>query len=515
MDAPALLPLAARLTKAQLKNSIADVLGVTVDAAKLAELPADFINETGFETAVEGQALSFNHVLAFSSIAWSVAQQLDVAQSAQAVAQCADTAAACTSKLVPALGLKLFRRPLAASELQRFEALATSLVAIPGASFEQVYRGLVSAMLQSPQFLYKLEGETVGTAGMSRLTTGYELASRLSFYLWQSAPDDQLLAFAAQVDAAGGVIDQAALGAQVTRMAADPVRLARARETFWGDYTHASTASFQEAGAELGPELRQSVLATFNRLSGEGAPEAPLQSMFTATNMMLTPKVAELLGAPSMGEGLQAYDTSAMPQRAGLLTHPGFIAAVGSTSFVGRGLILTGRVLCRGVTTPPPGIEAEIKMAMAGTAGLTPKGASEFRFGLGGACVACHKTFEPVAYAFERFDINGKYAETDNMMRPLYTQGYLQDGGGGVIGEYQGVPELMALLAASEETSKCFVSNMFEFASGRKPASSTDVAAVNAAHTTFSTEGGAFSHLLRSVALSPALQGIKVLAPAQ
>jgi hypothetical protein len=495
---------------------VLDVLGVTVDDAILSQIPNDIVKEDGFVTATAAQPLAANHLLGYGAVAKSVAAQVDPTASATALAQCADTSAACATNLVARLGLKLFRRPLLAEESMRFQTLFTTLSAVEGATFDQVYRGLLTAMLQSPQFLYKLEFETLGTAGAARTTTGFELASRLSYFLWQSAPDDTLLAFAAEVDAGGGSVDAAKLQAQVERMMLDTTRLNRARDTFWGDYTHASAASFQGATPELAAELRQSVLATFNRLAGEGAPEAPLQGMFTATKMLLTPKVAELIGLPSAGEGPQEYDTGALPQRVGLLTHPGFLAAIGSTSFVGRGLVFTQRVLCREIPDPPDGIQLMIADTQTNTRSLTPKQASEYRFGLGAPCDVCHKAFEPIAYAFEQFDVMGVHTEKDAMARDLFTAGYLQGDIGSMdsLGEYKGVSDLMNLLFASEETSKCFVGNMLEFASGRNP-DRDDSEAIVTAHAAFKQGGGAFSHLVRSIASAPTMQALKVAPPAQ
>jgi hypothetical protein len=507
-------PIAARLTKAQLQNTILDVLGVTVDDAALMGIPNDLVKETGFVTAVEAQPFSSAHVVGFSALAKAVVAQLDAAKSAQSVANCADTTAACGGNLVAKLGLKLFRRPLLVEETERFQGLFTTLSQIAGVSFEQVYRGLVSTMLQSPQFLYKMENETLGTPMTARGTTGYELASRLSFYLWQSAPDDALLQFAADIDAAGGTAVPAALNAQIDGMMADKTRFARSRDTFWGDYTHASTAAFADAMPDVAVELRQSVKAAFGRLSGDGAAEVPLQGMFTTKSMVMTPKVAELLGLTSMGPGPQVYDTSALPQRVGLLTHPGFLGAIGSVSFVSRGTLLSRRVLCREIPQPPPGIQEAIDDARSKALNLTPKGASEFRFSLGGPCLVCHQAFEPISYAFERFDVLGSYREKDGMGRDLFTAGYLQGPDNMPIGQYAGVQELMDLLFASEETSKCLVSNMLEFASGRDAKLAAGTATIDSAHTAFRSGGGAFSHLVRSIALAPSMQALTVLAPA-
>jgi hypothetical protein len=469
------------------------------------------VKETGFVTAVNGQAFSAAHVLAHSQMASSVSLSIDPVALAQRLAQCADTTPACATNLTAQLGRRLFRRSMLAEEQMRFAALFTEVAAFPGSTFTHAARALLNAMLQAPQFQYKQEQETLGTPGEVRMTTGHELVSRLSYFLWQSAPDDTLLAYADRIAAAGGVIDPTALADQVLGMMQDTSKLARAREIFWSDYSHASSAAFQDAEPGQADELRESVKAAFGRISGDGGPEVPLKDIFTTTQMVMTPGVAKLAGLQPLAEGLQVYDTSSAPQRIGLLTHPGFLAAIGSTSFVGRGTFLSERVLCR-VIVPPPvaAIEQAINDTATTTKDLTPKGASEYRLGLGGACQGCHLTFEPISYAFERFDVLGDYREKDLQGRELSTFGFLQDAGGNELGKYQGIGELMALLAASDEVSKCFALNMLEFASGHSP--DGILPAIDAVHADFIQGGGTYSELVQAVALSPSMRALKVAA---
>jgi hypothetical protein len=502
-------PLAARMTKDQMANSVLDVLGVVLDPAVLDSIPSDEVTESGFITAAEGQALAPAHIRGYSQMSRSIAAGIDPVALSQTLAGCADVTPACAAALSEALGYRLYRRPLLEEERTRLSTLFTTVAAFDGAGFEHAARAVLRSLLQSPQFLYKTELETLGQAGMERLTTGHELASRLSFYLWQSSPDEELLKFAASADAAGGMIDPAQLEQQVTRMMGDGAKLSRTRTRFWADYTHASTASFSDATPELAAELRSSVIAAYSQAAGEGGAELPLQNLFTTKKMLMSPAVAQLVGVAAPGASMQEYDTSGLPERVGLLTHPGFLASIGYTSFVARGVFITKRVLCRDLPPLPVGLEGEIKDAATSTKDLTPKGASEYRLGAGPSCAVCHKMFEPLAYAFERFDVLGDYRETDEKARPLFTAGYLQDAYGQSLGEYQGVAELMALLETSKETSRCFVNNMLEFASGHKPRGADQ--ALDQAHTTYVAGGGTFSQLVRAIALNPTLRTIQVL----
>lgn len=491
-------PLTARLTKPQIVNSLQDIFNVVLDSDVVALVPRETIDEKGFITLAENQRMEAQHPRSYAQLAVNAFDKLNINSFSQNLVGCSTLSNTCLNDLVDELGLRLFRRPLDEIERQHYQDLAAELQRFDGINFGDVSGGVVKAMIQAPQFIYRTEQER-GQEDTARDLSGFELASRLAFFLWQSAPDKELLDFASVVERDG--FNNSALDIQVSRMMQDE-RYARARTTFWQDYTITSTAALLEAGEDLAADLKTSLMATLERASGLGANPIPLQKLFSTQQMMLTEALAERLGLLSQGVGLKPYNTSSTPERMGFLSHPGFMANIGSTSFVGRGVVLTERILCREIFDPPAGIQDDIDDTAMATESLTPRGAKDYRFNLGGACAACHRSFEPIAFAFEQFDVLGMHTEQDSEGRDLFTYGYLQSIDGTEGPQYDDVAGLMMLLEESDETSRCFVQNMQVFASGRKHMKVDDVG-IEAAHARYIDAGGTFDALVKSVALSP------------
>lgn len=499
-------PLTARLVKSQYINTLEDLFGISLTADEIAMVPDELIDEKSFVTVFDTQPLQAQHARAYALVSRAVSKRISLKNLASETASCTDTGRNCRVKLVANLGKRLFRRPLTDNEADNYTALFAEVAEIEGANFDDALAATLRAMLQAPQFIYRTEQE-VGAAAATQTVDGYELASRLSYFIWQSSPDEALLEFADKINNDGFRLS--ALEAEVERLFSDP-KSARAMDTFWSDYILSSSSAILDASAEKATELRQSVLRTLKRASGhDGAAPTPLQQTLTSQQMVLTEDIAESLGLRSQGNGYRVYDVSDADQRVGFLTHPGFLANIGSTSFVGRGTILTERVLCRKISPPPSSISDKIDDTSEKTLSLTPREASDYRFGLGGVCLDCHQRFEPIAFAFEQFDVLGKHTPKDAEGRDLFTHGYLQQANGTEGPGYEDAYGLMSLLEQSNEVSECFVSNMFLFGTGRE-FSQSDKRAVTQAHQKYMTDGGTYESLLKAVALSPLFRTIQI-----
>lgn len=492
------LPLAIRLNDTQYGNTVADVLGVELTEDERDLLPRDVPIEGDYSTSGHSQFFNTQYVLGYAYIARSLSERLDPGALQLEYGGCEGVDEACLEAFVEGLGLRLFRRPLTDRERAAYLELAAAIDGSGLTGPDDVVRGLLQGMLQAPPFLYRMEAETAGEPGQLRRTSGWELASRLSYFLWQSAPDEDLLAFAAGPAGDGDYVTDE-LAAQIERMIADP-RFARSRRQFWGDYSLASVASFGAVEASLGEELRESLLASFDRLSGVGASAQPLSAVYDGYELVMTPGVAELAGVAPKGEGLQVYGVDELEQRRGLITHPAFVAAMGTTSFVGRGVFMTERLLCQHTSAPPDddATAAEIMQTAQATADMTPREASEFRFGLQPVCLSCHTQFEPIAYAFERYDMAGRFTLTDAQGRALYSDGSLPAFGERPEIPFDDAPQLLAELAARPEITHCFVENMMEFAQGSRPVFAADF--IDQALLDLEAEGQTFDALVHAVA---------------
>lgn len=503
-------PLVARLTDFQYRFAMEDVFGVTLTTDEVAKLPRDIPIEAHYSTNVEGQIFDQQFVIAYAEISRSVTARLDPSSLLSEFGDCSDQTTACLETFIAGLGLRLFRRPTTPEEVAVFAALADDVTTFDTASFDDGVVAVTQAMLQAPSFLYRLEDETTGTPDTVRFVSAYELASRLSFFLWQSLPDPKLLAWAAAVPP-DGAIDEGSLAAEVDRMMADP-RYARARDLFWLDYTLLSTASFPFADPAVAGELRDSLLRTLNELSGTGGEPGRLTDLFILDQLWMTPAVADLAGATSTQDGMASYATADLEQRIGITTHPGFLGAIGTTSFVGRGLFMSKRLLCL-TTSPPPSDENafnRIQETAQATEDLTPREASQFRFNLEPACQGCHQLFEPIAYAYERYDLSAQYTLTDDAGRDLFTDGVLPPGPNRPEIQFDDVFGLMSELAQTEGVARCLVENMLEYATMHPARAFED--ALETASGVFDDNGGTFDALVRAVALNPQLRRQRIMA---
>ncbi|MEM9693848.1 MAG: DUF1595 domain-containing protein, partial [Myxococcota bacterium] len=181
--------LAARLTDTQYAFTVEDIFGLALTDEERSTLPPDYPLEAHYSTSVERQVFNGQYVIAYAEVARSLTARLDPAQLRTDFGQCSDAEAACRDAFINGLGLRLFRRPLSPEEVTSFAALADGVAAFDEGTADDGIISVVQAMLQSPAFLYRLEDEVAGTADDIRFVNGYELASRMSYFLWQSAPD--------------------------------------------------------------------------------------------------------------------------------------------------------------------------------------------------------------------------------------------------------------------------------------------------------------------------------------
>ena len=494
-------PLVSRLNHTQYANTIQDVLGETLTEAERNLIPRDIPVGSSYSTTVQGQFFSAQYVLGYASVARSVVDRIGSDALLQQFGDCSLGEDGCMETYVDTLGLQLHRRPLTDEQRTIYLDLVAAIEA--EANEQDAVVGVAEAMLQSPHFLYRVEEETSGEPGAVYQVDGYEMATRLSFFLWQSAPDPALLTFA-RGPSGDGAYDPVVLAAEVDRMILDP-KFARSRRQFWGDYTFASVAGFSAADPEVREELRESLLATLDLVSGVDGPAQDLSALYSGTDFVMTGAVAELAGAQPKGDSLEVYSTDEAEQRQGVLTHPGFLAALGTTSFVGRGLFMSERLLCQHILPPPsdPGTSEAIMDTAMQTEDLTPRGASEFRFGLEPVCLSCHTQFEPIAYAFERFDMECRYTAVDEEGRDLFSDGSLPPYLERPEIPFDDVQELFDGLATADATYRCLVENMMEYATGRSSRDADD--SVLEGQEFFVAEGRTFDGLVRSVAENPQL----------
>jgi hypothetical protein len=450
-----------RLTRWEYANTVADLFKMPVPTGLPELLPAD-IRANGFSNDFAGQLVSLEHVSAYSGSADAVGAALAKAPAwltpfATCAATTQGTTAVCRDQIVRGLGLHLFRRPATDAEVMSFGGLFDAAVAAGMTTAPAAAAVVVRGMLQAPQFLYRLERQAAAPGAAARALDNYEIATRLSYFLWSSAPDDALLA-AAQ---AGDLTSPDKLRAQVTRMLTG----AHARDViqrYFREWLSLDDLDDANRGAAFTPQLAADMKKETLDVVGADLWDAkhPLLSMFTSKSTIASPALAKHYGLPAPGAGGRV-STATAPGRTGILTHASVLTVDGDAdaSIVLRGLYVMRKIMCGDVPAPPPG--ATSVMLAPATASQRVK--SDARLAMQ-PCQSCHSQFDPLAYAFEPFDNIGALQTKDVNNNPVKSDGWIPMA---TNVPYTATDDYMAALAKDPRVSDCMAKHVAQFAWGR------------------------------------------------
>jgi uncharacterized protein DUF1588/uncharacterized protein DUF1592/uncharacterized protein DUF1595/uncharacterized protein DUF1585/uncharacterized protein DUF1587 len=507
---PAIGPAAGRrLTNDEYLNTIGDLLGVDLSGVNDASLlPGDQpATGGGFRNDIEGLLPSAVRTDAYETLATRVAERIAWAGGIAAYATCTDPTSACREGFVRQLGRLLYRRPLTAGDVQNllplFDAAGTGANA-----FESGARLVLEAMLQSPHFLYRLERlDSVDPKTGQTAPTPFEIATRLSYLAWLSAPTPGLLDAAQR----GDLSVDASFLSTVDGLLADP-HARRGFEGYAQDWMQLYRLDARTPTPQLGvpqallTEMKEETLRFLDRVAlTEGR---DLTRLFTDKKTELGPALAGVYGVNPPAQGFATYDLANDPNRIGILTEPGFLillAAPERATIVNRGLMVLRVFLCAEVPAPPAGAAAQIQSVPAN---LTDRD----RFALhttSPACKGCHDTFDPLGYPFEPYDLAGRFRTTDEYGNVLRSDGQVTLDG--TAQAYKNTAEFAALLAQSADVQRCFVSKLFQYGLGRS-LQGADKPAIDDLAQRFKSAGRTYLAAVRSVATSPAL---RTMAPGQ
>jgi hypothetical protein len=453
-----------RMTRFEYNNAVRDLLGDTTRPADsfVAEEEALGFNNQATALGVT-QLLAEQYMEASEAIAgraakgWSKLLPCDPAKAGQD---------ACAAQFIRAFGKRAFRRPLAPAEAARLDALY--------AWGEQQYdfsTGLqlvVEAVLQSPRFLYRVEmGMPDPVEGQGDVTAldSWEVATRLSFLIWSSIPDDELFAAAE----AGALGDAAAIEAQARRMLEDP----RARD---------AVANFHEQWLGLGligtlnkdaavyptytPALRplweKETLSFLDHVVFDDE-KGDVKTMLTAPYSMMNADLAEFYGVTGpTGKDFERVDLDP-GQRAGLLTQASLLAVnskPNQSSPIHRGKFVRERLLCQTLAPPPNNVN--IQPPEVDPSATTREKFSQHSSDPG--CTPCHKLMDPIGFGFEGYDGIGQFRTKDHGL-PVDATGELT-GTRDSDGPFDGAVELAARLGESADVRECLATQWFRFGYG-------------------------------------------------
>jgi hypothetical protein len=489
-----------RLTRVEYDATIDDLFGESMNLAKdfsADELAGTFTGNT-FTPLTEMQFSQY-------ATSASAAAEKAIAKLATLV-PCNPTgdATACATQFIKQFGRRAYRRPLDAGEVDRmlklFEVGRTG-TGVGADGFANGVRLVVQAMLQSPHFIYLVEGP----AGL----TQHQMAARLSYFLWNSPPDVELSA-AADSGKLGTI---AGLREQTKRLLADKRALTVIAE-FHNQWLGLTRLPKLQKDATLYKEwdgLRAAIIEENARFVGEvmTADGGRLETLLTAPFSVTNGPLATLYGAPAgAGGAADQWRKVALDgkQRAGLLTQAGFLAAHGAldgSSPIRRGLAVRERVLCSEVPQPPPGVDANVPA-------VTPSTTTRQRFDKHRAdpsCAACHELMDKLGYGFESYDGIGRYRTTEN--------GVNVDDSGEVLGTdadgpFKGAAELARKLAGSRQVHHCVTEQWFRYAFARLNGAA-DSCVVNALVERFAAADFRISDLLLAIVESDAFRTYRPL----
>jgi hypothetical protein len=486
-----------RMTRIELDNTLADLLGD--DTAPAHRLLQEELG-SGFSNNAEVRTVSELVAEQYLAVAEDVARRASADLPALLGCDPATGEDACVASFIERFSARAWRRPLGDDEQTRLMTVFTSSRDQWGTRV--AVELVLEVMLQSPHFLYRVELLPSGAAAgeIARLD-GYQLASRLSYMLWSTMPDDALFAAAD----AGELDTDEGVGAYARRMLDDP-RADTVLLRFFDEWMLLSELEGLAKDTEVYPDWRPEIADLFRDETHAFIHEvwqnegASLETLLTADFTMVNAELAEFYGmtAPAGAEYVRVpVDPT---RRAGLLTHGSFLAGhskVHETSPIHRGMFVRAGLLCGDVPPPPPGIDP---IAPDPDPSLTLRERLE-EHRSDPVCASCHALLDPIGFGFENFDSTGRWRDQE-AGRAVDASGFLEDTD--VDGEFVGAVELAHRLAGSEQVSDCMVRQWFRYGYGRTESIRDDTCSLEQLEDTFDSSGGDLRELVVALTQSDA-----------
>jgi hypothetical protein len=459
----------------------------------------DFVN--GYTNQAEGQSVSPLLAEAYGRAAERLARTVFLGGDSHKLIPCKPSPG-CQEEFIRQFGQRAFRRPLEPDEVSRYKRLFTAKSDFLGGA-----QLVVETMLQSPHFLFHLA------------TGPYATSSRLSYFLWDTMPDERLF----QAAESGQLTSQPGIETQVKRMLDDP-RAADAFDEFlaqWMRFDRLRNAIrdhrlFPEFSAELVSAMSEETRRLFRSLVWE---EHSFLDFFSANYAYLTPELAKLYNAPAPREPWARVDFGPESVRAGVVGEAGFLTVTSKpaeTSPTERGLFVREHFLCQIVPPPPAGVNTTLPPVTDEKPQTTRE---RLQIHLSNpTCAGCHTLVDSIGFGLEKFDAIGKFRDQQEIT--IYpTADELKshkktkptdyklpiDAVGTVRGlkdsEFRTPRELGLRLAAEPVCQRCIVKQLFRYANGRSE-EPQDQPAIEQAYERFRDSQFRFRELIISIAES-------------
>lgn len=501
-EAPAYVPAVGglrRMIPSEYARTIRDLVGPEIVIA--ARIPPPQRLEGLVAVGASIEAMSRRATETFEDAAYEVAEQaMTMVAVRDRLVTCAPAGIvddACATTFVTSFGRRAFRRPLTAAEVQTLVTLARDAANVVG----DFHQGLVypmAAILQSPFFVYRPELGAPDPQNPGLFAyDGFELAARIAYFLWSSAPDETLLAAAES----GALATDEGLAAEVERMLADD----RAREgvrAFFTDMLRLGQLDtlakdptvFVLFSTEVGPAAREETLRTIENLVVDE--RGDYRDLFTTRTTFIDRKLASIydVPAPSLTE-FARFEHPDSSLRRGILGQVAFLAPnshPASSSAVLRGKFVREVFLCGQIPAPPANANTAIPEASDDVRTLRDRVYLHFQVA---SCRGCHQMMDPVGLAFENFDGLGRFRTMEN--------GALIDASGSLNGQYfEDASGLAEVLRTHPDVPSCLVRTMYRYATGH-PEGSGETRVLERLGDTFVRSRYDVLALMRAIVLDP------------
>lgn len=449
-----------RLSNAEYRNTVSDLLGM---AAQVRTFTADF--------TPENESLGFRNNAEFLPVSSLAAEQFTTAADKLSAAAAADAnfvkcanpsdKTACANEFIRNFGARAYRRPLTSDEATRFSTLFNT--AMTKYDFNAGVEWVVNAMLQSPHFLFRYETGKALAGKSYAAVDQYEMASRLSYLLWQSMPDAALFDAAKQgkLGTPGEVLTQA------KRMMADS-KAERSLEFFrqWLDTDQLDrfsrdAAVFKNLPTNLASlfEGESNAFARDLMMGGDGTFEDLMSAPYTYVNADLAKHYG--LSGSFGSEFVRTNSATA----SGVLTQAGFLTVHDKptrTSIVLRGVKVRTDVMCELIPAPPNNVPLNLDKL---SSGLTQKERLAMHR-TDPSCSGCHNMIDPVGVVFEGYDAVGRTRTMEEAGKPVETNSVISDSVD-LDGPVANPLEFGKKLAKSNAAQQCYLAQNFRFFYGR------------------------------------------------
>ncbi len=366
---------------------------------------------------------------------------------------------------------RAWRRPVTGAEVKRLTRLVEGAIE-DGSSFEAGIQLALRAALVSPHFLFRLEpGAATGKKGTTRPLRDYALATRLSYFLWSSMPDDELFALAKRRK----LREPPVLAAQVERMLADP-KASSLATNFAVQWLELHNLDDAQPDPERFPGFDEALRRAMRReselfIDAIVREERDVREIVDADFTFMNGPLAAHYGYDKIqGPAFRRVELEGK-RRGGVLSHAGVLTVTSNptrTSPVKRGKWVLENLLDAGTPPPPPGADSLDEEQVTQSARSLREQLERHR--AKPECAVCHDRMDALGFALENYDAVGKWRHIDG--------GKLIDASGVLPGgrELNGAADLKAVLRKDRAFLRCLTKKLFTFAVGRNPTPADELA---------------------------------------